>query len=58
MEMGAGAPVHFVLISRRNNAGLPSQEKSLAMASSRESLKFEVVSGNMRRLIGSRGGKG
>ena len=58
MEMGAGFPEHFVSISHMNNAGLPLQEKSLVIASSRKSLKSEDASANARRFRGSRGEKG
>ena len=55
MEMGTGFPEQFASILRMGNAGSPRQEKSLVMASSRKSLKFEKVAANMRRLLGSRG---
>ena len=58
MEMGAGFPGQSISISRINTAGLLRQETSLAMASSRKSLKFENASANIRRLFGSCGGKG
>ena len=58
VEMGAGFPERFVSILRMSYAGVPRQEKSLVMASSHKSLKFEDASANMRRLSGSRGGKG
>ena len=49
MEMGAGLPEQFASIVRMNNAVLPRQEKSPAMASSRKSLKFGEVAANVRR---------
>ena len=58
VEMGAGFPERFVSILRMSYAGVPRQEKSLVMASSHKSLKFEDASANMRRLFGSRGVKG
>ena len=36
-----------------NNGGLPRREKSLILASRRESLELEDASANMRRLFGS-----
>ena len=58
MQTGAIFREQFISISRMNNAGLPRKGKSLALASSRKSLKFEDVSANTRRVFGSRGGKG
>ena len=58
METGAGFPEQFVSISRANNAGLPRQEKSLVIASSRKCLWFEEASARARRLFGSRGETG
>ena len=58
LEMGTGFPEQFATILRMHNAGLPRQEKSPVMASSRKSLKFLDVAANMRSSFGSCGGGG
>ena len=58
METGAGYPKQVASLLRMHNAGLPRQEKSPAMASSRRNLRFAEAAANMRRLFGSRGGGG
>ena len=55
---GKRFPERFAPIFRTPNAGLPRQEKSLVMASSQRSLSFMDVAAKMRRLFGSRGGRG
>ena len=50
LEMGAGFPGQRVSTLRVINAGLRRREKSLVMASCRESLKFEDASAGARRL--------
>ena len=55
MGMGDGFPGKFISILRAGNAGLPRRGKSLVMASSHKSLKFDGAAANMRRLFGSRG---
>ena len=58
MGMGAGFPEQLISKLRTNDAALSRKGKSLVMASSHKSLKFDEASANMRRLFGSRGGSG
>ena len=58
IEMGAGFQEHFVSILCMQKAWLSRQEKSLALASNQNSLKFADAAASMRRLFGSCGGAG
>ena len=53
--MGPGAPGAFVSVLRMQNAALPKNEETLALASLGNTLAFLQASAQMRRLFGPSG---
>ena len=55
MLLGIGVPDEFVSVLRMQNAALPKNGKTFALASFRDALAFPEASAQMRRLFGPRG---